>query len=271
MDSLLDLKNDKFRDQIGKANKMNQDVLFISEAVFDSRTLRQLGEVNALQSKRFKTVQTIDINEYVVKLARRFTDDFDGEDSEEGIEQLEDVDWEKLGKTTAGYLRSVNIVGFKNGPISIEYKRKEQKSRRTRDKNEGPVVRPDEATSETKQERTQTDHRVHDLHLCLPLEPVNFWIFVLNPHSFTETVENIFDLSFLVKKGEAMINVVDGEPYIQKKCTPDNTDLDEGIESTQCINKFTPKMWLELCKFFSGREPFIPSRTRPIAPSFLSE
>jgi len=37
-------------------------------------------------------------------------------------------------------------------------------------------------------------------------QPCNFFKLIVNPQSFTETIENIFDISFLIKEGKIMLN-----------------------------------------------------------------
>ena len=43
----------------------------------------------------------------------------------------------------------------------------------------------------------------------------DFFPFVINPKSFTQTVENLFDYSFLVKQGDASIRVSLPSRHIQ--------------------------------------------------------
>ena len=45
--------------------------------------------------------------------------------------------------------------------------------------------------------------------------PVNLFRFVINPHDFAQSVENLFYLSFLIRDGECALEIEeDGEPVI---------------------------------------------------------
>lgn len=64
-----------------------------------------------------------------------------------------------------------------------------------------------------EEEKTQTDMRVKTMSGILFRQPTKmpYFKFVVNPDSFTQTVENMFDLAFLVREKNAMITVEDGE------------------------------------------------------------
>ena len=46
-------------------------------------------------------------------------------------------------------------------------------------------------------------------------EPVNYFRFVTHPRSFSQTIENIFYVAFLVRDGKARLSIgADGQPYL---------------------------------------------------------
>jgi non-structural maintenance of chromosomes element 4 len=46
------------------------------------------------------------------------------------------------------------------------------------------------------------------------LEPINFFKFVVHPQSFSQTVENLFYLSFLIRDAKAYVHVDDNNDLI---------------------------------------------------------
>jgi hypothetical protein len=57
------------------------------------------------------------------------------------------------------------------------------------------------------------------IHKCLnAVQPIPFFQFIMNPDSFSQTVENLFYLAFLVKDGKVALEMDDetGEPMLSK-------------------------------------------------------
>lgn len=68
--------------------------------------------------------------------------------------------------------------------------------------------------------------------------------FLMNPKSFTQSVENIFNFSFLIKKGEAEIGVNDDDEQLfvaQRSLDPDTLP-----HCTQAVCSFTMADWRRL-------------------------
>jgi non-structural maintenance of chromosomes element 4 len=77
--------------------------------------------------------------------------------------------------------------------------------------------------------------------------------FLFNPKSFTQTVENIFNFSFLIKKGEAEIGV---RPPLERRRSPTGAFVayrtydpeSPHMECTQAVCRFTMADWRHLCQ-----------------------
>ena len=71
------------------------------------------------------------------------------------------------------------------------------------------------------------------------LEPVGLFNLAVNPQSFTQTVENIFDLSFLVKQGHASLTLdCHGLPVVSQMAVgagSSNADSATDQRSTQMV------------------------------------
>ena len=70
--------------------------------------------------------------------------------------------------------------------------------------------------------------------------PIDLWSFIINPQSYSETIENLFDLSFIVHQGNAMMlqpGAVDTSENKDKDNDNDN-DNDSGSMHTQPLIKY---------------------------------
>jgi hypothetical protein len=89
---------------------------------------------------------------------------------------------------------------------------------------------------------------------------VDAFRFLFNPKSFTQTVENIFHFSFLIKKGEASIDV---------KCSDDDKDdqlviaptQGEAEETTQAVCSFNMRQWRMICQNLDLEKCDMPHRS----------
>jgi non-structural maintenance of chromosomes element 4 len=100
---------------------------------------------------------------------------------------------------------------------------------------------------------------------------IEFVPFLVNPKSFTQTVENVFNFSFLIKKGEARIDVRKATPLANSQqsvlgldtsgcyIAPSDPKDCEG-PSKQCVLSFTMKDWRRLCEAYELEKCDVPHR-----------
>lgn len=103
---------------------------------------------------------------------------------------------------------------------------------------------------------------------------VNGVEFLFNPKSFTQTVENIFNYSFLVKSGEGQIRVRSAKDaarkgglpglvvrHVEKDDDDDDAEGRQGEDRTQAVVAFTMRDWRRICQAHQLEEGLLPHRT----------
>jgi non-structural maintenance of chromosomes element 4 len=179
-------------------------------------------------------------------------------------EEETSVDFEKLGNVAASYLRRAPSCGFMNGAIG-DVQMRERKARQARRQKVVEKEGGAEIVNPEREEKTATDQRVAAALSCLEevseQGPVSLFHFVLNPKSFTQTVENIFDVSFLVNKGNAALTFHNNIPYIQKSAPPGSSDEAQKVQNwQQFVCKLDVGRYYQLIEAFQIDKCFLPHR-----------
>ena len=190
-------------------------------------------------------------------------------------------DFAALGREAAVYLPPLPRFSFLFGPVDkVAAERRAPQRRRKVESSGGEAARPTEigADGEGGEEKGDVPAQRQTARIAEQQKALkaiaagrgpeakkgkSFFEFVVQPDSFTETVENIFDLSFLVKKGSAALHVSsDGDLLVKhselkKKggaaaggsaaAAAAEGEVEE-VDPTakQCVLSFTMKDWEEV-------------------------
>ncbi|TXT13057.1 hypothetical protein VHUM_01458 [Vanrija humicola] len=166
----------------------------------------------------------------------------------------------------AKHYRRVPGIEFMYGPISVEHK-KRAVTKRARRQALAAETRPEEIETQRNgpapKDITTTNVRAvaGALEEVDPdREGINFFRFVINPDSFSQTVENVFYASFLVKEQRLEIEVKnDGEIIARARDPPDdNTDHSEA--SNQAVIELDMATWEDAIEIFKIKDTIIPNR-----------
>lgn len=137
------------------------------------------------------------------------------------------------------------------------------------------MVRPDKLDEKqiAKNENSTTKHvmeiaKILDDYLVKTnseQQGVLYFKLVVNPFSFSQTVENIFYTAFLVRDGRLAIteDESNGLPYLIPSLPPTAEEVREtNIVRKQIIMEMDKKTWREAIKVFNITEAIIPMRER---------
>jgi len=186
----------------------------------------QNAEMGAAMARAMKhDIEAFDVDDYIAKLitfmggrslGSGINADPDGNpDGEEADDTavLEDegapLKWELIGRRAFPWSRRAPVMDFLVGPLSIQIKERKKAAARARlRKDARQEVQPTQLKgSDIQQSENETTKMVHLVWNALKQvdDGVNLFKFVINPHSFGQSVENLFYVSFLVKEGKAAV------------------------------------------------------------------
>lgn len=235
--SKLHDKSDTLFEKVSKPREATcEGEVFVELAKASHKKVDKLGEDSIGHDKRG----------FIEGLRRNFFDRNGDLDEDSGGDFL----WEKLGKSLCFASRCVPRMEIMLGPIDIVAKPKKTPKKRERTKEPTKLTRPGEVNrtieKQRKQNRQSKRLKIMKKQLAARTEDGqrtnDFFPFVINPKSFTQTVENLFDYSFLVKQGDASIRFEDGVPAAR----PEEMNVASTFKKTQCVATFTMKDWEEL-------------------------
>ena len=108
-------------------------------------------------------------------------------------------------------------------------------------------------------ETTQNVQKLYDL--VLQVQPISLYKFFIEPNSFSESVENLFHLSFLVRDGKISVDETENGDLIVEACEPPTEeDFRDGLKKIQSVFHFDKNLFDKAIKKYKITKSVIPHR-----------
>ncbi|XP_049620456.1 non-structural maintenance of chromosomes element 4 homolog A [Suncus etruscus] len=268
--------SDKLTEVLEEANTLFNGVSRAREAVLDAQFLVLASDLGKEKAKQLRSdLSSFDMLRYVETLlthmgvnpleAEELVRDEDGSE----VEFIVYDSWKISGKTAENTFNKTHTFHFLLGSIQGEAPVPKPRADRQRKVHTSEEQRAMPAQlkrmEESHQEATEKEvERILGLLQTYfhedPDTPMSFFDFVIDPHSFPRTVENIFHVSFIIRDGFARIRLdQDRLPIIE----PVNDENERSEQNTQIRNQgiiaLSYRDWEEIVKTFEISEPVIAS------------
>ncbi|CAH0475165.1 unnamed protein product [Peronospora belbahrii] len=251
---LAKISSGMFDTHTQELDQMYENVCYPREANLDASNL---DELNVAVAKQSQALGSSDLTKYDSMDLIQATYKVYAMESQQG-----DLDWDALGNAAGACFRSVPEISFLFGLMDTEVVRKERKKlKRVQDDAGAEEAQPTEYTNKEDRKDAQA-RRLEILQSTLIQRQCRQSLFdvVIDPKSFTQTVENLFDTSFLVRNNSAEIGIDDdtGLPYLKNQEGIGEVDMPT---STQSIISITPAQWEQLAQVTGRDEPLLVRRS----------
>ncbi|XP_036278893.1 non-structural maintenance of chromosomes element 4 homolog A isoform X2 [Pipistrellus kuhlii] len=270
--------SDRLTEVLEEANTLFTGVSRAREAVLDAHFLVLASDLGKEKAKQLRSdLNSFDMLRYVETLLTHMgvnpleAEELVREDDSPDFEFIVYDSWRISGKTAENTFNKTHtfhfLLGSIQGECPVPKPRAERPRRICASEKEREMPVQLKRMEESQQEATEKEvERILGLLQTYfredPDTPMSFFDFVVDPHSFPRTVENIFHVSFIVRDGFARIKLdQDRLPIIE----PVNINEEsEGIDqNTQIRNQgiiaLSYRDWEEIVRTFEISEPVIVS------------
>ncbi len=226
---------------------------------FDAEVFSELSQaVSRTVERSAKDVRRMNIPNFLMRLA-----DNHPERGGEGGR----VDWLELGRANNHLFNGIFHNSFMFGALDVKPKARKAAQRaapKAAYVEERPVA-VDEGRAGRGREAPKQDHHEEMQKLMyntiVKKKKAPMLQLLLNPSSFTQSVENVFEYSFLVKTHSAVSIDEDGEAMVNLFDLSSKNDEPEAKRTKQNVLSFNMKDWSEACYAYNLKSSEIPTRT----------
>ncbi|EEB06289.1 Smc5-6 complex non-SMC subunit Nse4 [Schizosaccharomyces japonicus yFS275] len=265
---LIEQENDGLQETVLAANRLFASVQAPNEASLDAILLTRTVDLASLKTKQLKIGKTkFKIENYVRQLKRALNVN-EGAALESYVRNADVLDsWAKLGEMAWKCQKRACPVEFMTGPLS--FRRKERQiARRTRQQRvvtslTKPIKLKESDLSTQKQETPGIVMQI--AKILKEYEPVSLFKFITNPENFSQTVENLFCVSHLVKEGKVGIREDEnGLPILETRIPPSDETLSSGkVKNIQLVLNLDMAIYEDIIETFHIKKSLIPTRPPP--------
>ncbi|CAO3690787.1 unnamed protein product [Umbelopsis ramanniana] len=249
------------KDTVTKANELYSQVRNTQEATLDSRLLVLSADLSTQKARNLRMdLNTFDTDEFVSKIISLGG----GRHVVETGDEQEELNWVDIGKQAIRFGKRPVTMDFMQGPLAVEKKQRTVTRAARITKNKEDLVKPLQLQEgDIQASENDTANSVNSIYRILHERgPTNYFELVTNPTSFSQTIENIFYVSFLIRNAVASIDDSTGDPIISVHEPPTADELGDGLTKKQIIMSLDMALWKEIIETYNIQESIIPTRNK---------
>ncbi|GFO37999.1 non-smc element 4-like protein a [Plakobranchus ocellatus] len=261
-------ERDLLYEKLEKVDKLFKPVRNTREAALDAASLVNLSELGKKKAQGLKTdFLRFNAADFCDKVRIKLSSDVEKRETY----GLSHTDWATLGQEVRPYFKSTPVLNFMFGAFEkgqVASKKKRIVREKEVESNSTKSTKPTQLSSFQETDRgelttVQVEHLLKTLwchYETNKKQPICFFEFITNPHSFGHTIENIFYASFLIRDGHAKV-FLDSEdlPVIEplEKDTHKSQSQSQTNGKQQVVMTLTPAEWREIVNTYKIEVPLI--------------
>ncbi|KAI8622754.1 Nse4 C-terminal-domain-containing protein [Chytriomyces sp. MP71] len=262
------------KDTLVKTNELFEQVTTTQEAYLDSKVLTTVAKLSVNKVNNMKlSGRSVSIADFLRRVKRKLDPNPPALGRQNAPSQDEDgreLVWTQMEALILSIGVKAPTIEFIYGPLAVEPKvRKEVKRTAVRiNKDAAMMQKPQQLQeSDIQKQENETSKCVKDIKNILKAhKSMNFFEFAINPTSFSQSVENVFYISFLIRDGVVALEIEDGQPILHfLDVDAGECDGGEKKQQKQHIVELTRDMFDDIIETYELTETVIPTRRYPDA------
>ncbi|CAM8910275.1 unnamed protein product [Rhodiola kirilowii] len=248
---------DAFTSVINKVDNLHQLVQKPREQVADAEALLDISN-NLVTSVKSQANEGLTPSDFIARLLMQYgLHNGAVSDMEQNA-----LRWDDVGRAVGHIFRHCRGHSTMLGPMAAELKKRKLAAQRQRSKPT-ESSQPEALDDKREEEQTDTDNNMLIMFGMLRRRKrVQLESLILNRHSFAQTVENMFALSFLVKDGRVEITVNEkGSHFVSPKNAPSASLVTSGdVRYSHFVFRLDFKDWKLMMDMVPVGEELMPHR-----------